>query len=353
MPLWEQVNITDIVEDVTTFMKHKNPAVKTETTRWLVRCFRSTRNPPEKGDIKPLADSLRVAQEDGFEPVRSAACEALGTLMKLVGERAFGPFLEGMDDIRKAKVKDAFEKAEVKCKVRAAPAAAPPPVRQTGTQKKAPPKPVSWHPFCYIFLVTRWLTLVSTDPQETAGDLEQQRECRAFPFALCSHQAGFQRTAGSCGGKFAWSKNLFLGAILITEAEQAKKPGAPSAPAAKKPAAAGAPSGGASKGNAKPTPTEPLRYKYSQEDAEAQAASVLPSEIIEELANSNWKARLAAIESLHDSLAGGEVSSCDAELVVRYLSKKPGWKESNFQVKHSSSRIFFIYTFFKIQLLTF
>jgi cytoskeleton-associated protein 5 len=90
-------------------------------------------------------------------------------------------------------------------------------------------------------------------------------------------------------------------------------------------------SAGPPKAAGKSAPAESLKYKYSQEDAEAQAASILPPEILEDLANSQWKPRLAAIESLHDWL-GGEGSGSDAEIVTRYLSKKPGWKESNFQV---------------------
>jgi hypothetical protein len=38
-------------------------------------------------------------------------------MMKIVGERAFGPVLEGLDDSRKQKVREWFEKAEVKFKV--------------------------------------------------------------------------------------------------------------------------------------------------------------------------------------------------------------------------------------------
>lgn len=38
------------------------------------------------------------------------------------------------------------------------------------------------------------------------------------------------------------------------------------------------------------------------------------------------------MESLHSWLSGGEMENVESELIVRYLSKKPGWKESNFQV---------------------
>lgn len=103
-----------------------------------------------------------------------------------------------------------------------------------------------------------------------------------------------------------------------------KKP-PPSAASATRPAAAAA------------KPSEPLKYKMSQEDAEAQAeGGALPEAIVAQLADPNWKQRLEGITALHDWLSGGELSNVESELVVRYLAKKPGWKESNFQVRSRS-----------------
>jgi cytoskeleton-associated protein 5 len=140
-----QVSLNDIVEDVATFAKHKNPQVKAETLKFLVRALRSTRSPPSREDTKTFASLLLTGCEDGFEPVRTAAAEGLGTLMKVVGERVLAAQLEGLDDLRKARVREFFEKAEVKCKPTAAgaPAAAKKPV--AAVAKAAPagaPKPV-------------------------------------------------------------------------------------------------------------------------------------------------------------------------------------------------------------------
>lgn len=67
--------------------------------------------------------------EDSFEPVRAAAMEGLGTLAKIVGERPLVKELEGLDDIKKGRVKEYMEKAEVKAKsgIKAAPAPRPNP----------------------------------------------------------------------------------------------------------------------------------------------------------------------------------------------------------------------------------
>jgi len=41
---------------------------------------------------------------------------------------------------------------------------------------------------------------------------------------------------------------------------------------------------------------------------------------------------ILAIENIQITLEGMDPSEVEAELVIRFLSKKPGWKESNFQV---------------------
>lgn len=78
---------------------------------------------------------------------------------------------------------------------------------------------------------------------------------------------------------------------------------------------------------------EPLRYKFSQEDAEFQSETIFPIEISTGLADSNWKARLETMEALEAWLRGGELVNVESEMIVRYLAKKPAWKESNFQVR--------------------
>ena len=51
--------------------------------------------------------------EDTAGPVREAAFEAIGTAMKVVGERVFGQYLDSLDKIKQDKVKEYFEKAEI------------------------------------------------------------------------------------------------------------------------------------------------------------------------------------------------------------------------------------------------
>jgi cytoskeleton-associated protein 5 len=118
--------LTDVLDEIQEGMKHKNPQVKSESLRYLVRCLRSTPIAPTKSEIQVIGESCTKLLADTYEPVRAAAQEALGTLMKIVGERQMIQFLDGVDDIRKAKIKEFFEKAEIKARARPEPKAAAP-----------------------------------------------------------------------------------------------------------------------------------------------------------------------------------------------------------------------------------
>ena len=73
-----------------------------------------------------------------------------------------------------------------------------------------------------------------------------------------------------------------------------------------------------------------MKFKHTPEDADALAADLIPSNISADLGNTNWKARLAAVEEMTTWLEG-VVEQVDSEVVVRFLAKK-GWNEKNFQV---------------------
>ena len=83
--------------------------------------------------------------EDSFAGARDEAAMCCGTLMKMVGERPLNPVMDGMADVRKAKVKEAFEKATVKCKAGGGPPKPPPAAAPAAAPKKkakpSPPQP--------------------------------------------------------------------------------------------------------------------------------------------------------------------------------------------------------------------
>ncbi|OLN87603.1 Spindle pole body component alp14 [Colletotrichum chlorophyti] len=136
-------SLTDCLEDIGTFLVHKNPQVKEGTMKFLIRCLRTTRDVPSKPEIATIVESGKKLLSESSEGLRSGGAEILGTVMKIIGERAMNPHMEGLDDIRKTKVKEFFETAEVKAKEKPKappPAAKPPagpPKRLVGGKKPA------------------------------------------------------------------------------------------------------------------------------------------------------------------------------------------------------------------------
>lgn len=146
-------SLTDCLEETLEFLKHKNPQVKEGTMKFLIRALKTTRDAPSKPEVTSIAEAAKKLLSESSEVLRSGGAEVLGTIMKIMGERAMGPHLEGLDDIRKTKIKEFFDAAEVKAKdkpkpppVVAAPkASAPAPrkmvAKKPGAAKKPPPAP--------------------------------------------------------------------------------------------------------------------------------------------------------------------------------------------------------------------
>lgn len=115
---------------------------------------------------------------------------------------------------------------------------------------------------------------------------------------------------------------------------QKKPPPAAAAPVPKKvaPAASAAAGKPAAKGSQAPAAAEPIKYKFSSEDAEIRAAELVPAQIAADLADANWKIRLAAMDEFIAWIEGSVAETAECEVLFRFLSKKPGWNEKNFQV---------------------
>lgn len=124
--VFASTSLSECLEEILEFLKHKNPQVKQETLKFLIRCLRTTRDVPSKPEVKSIAEAGTKLLTESSEVTRNGGAEILGTLMKIMGERAMNPFLDGIDDIRKAKIKEYFETAQVKAKDRPKPIVAPP-----------------------------------------------------------------------------------------------------------------------------------------------------------------------------------------------------------------------------------
>jgi cytoskeleton-associated protein 5 len=126
--VFASTSLQDCIEEILEFLKHKNPQVKLESTRFLIRCLKMTRDPPSPPEVKSIAEASTKLLTESQEVQRSAGAEVLGTLWKIMGDRIMNAHLDGLDEIRKTKIKEYYESAEVKAKYKPKAAAPPKPV---------------------------------------------------------------------------------------------------------------------------------------------------------------------------------------------------------------------------------
>ncbi|PWN35981.1 ARM repeat-containing protein [Meira miltonrushii] len=298
--VFQTVSFSDILEVTLNATKHKNPQVKTGAIQFLVRCLRETRSMPAKADIKPIADALVAATADGSSDVRDAGAQGLGTLMKLIGERAMNQYIDGLDDIKKGKIQEQYKSATVKVKqAGAAPASRPAPAA-------APPKPQS-------------------RPAPVAA-------ARKPAVVAAAEKPNFASSPAPAAAKAPAAVSRGPPARLLAGASKAPPAVAkPAAASTSRPAPAAKKSAGASGSSKAAGVNEPVKYRYHPDEAEARSSEIVPAHIQEELSTSVWKDRLAAMVKFNEWLKL-ESETVESELIVRFLSRKPGWKESNFQV---------------------
>ena len=106
------LGIEAVQEDALACLKHKTPTVVAETAKFLGRSFAKV--PPQlitnkkmvKGYVLALLDCLSHADSN----VREGSSEALGVLMKIIGEPQLSKLMPDLDQIKMAKVKEYCEK---------------------------------------------------------------------------------------------------------------------------------------------------------------------------------------------------------------------------------------------------
>uniref|UniRef100_A0A671X884 Cytoskeleton associated protein 5 n=1 Tax=Sparus aurata TaxID=8175 RepID=A0A671X884_SPAAU len=222
--------LQNLSEDILAVMDNKNPSIKQQASLFLARSFRHcTQATLPKSVLKPLCAALIKQVNDSAPEVRDAAFEALGTAMKVVGEKAVNPFLADLDKLK----------------------------------------------------------------------LDKVRICRRIK-----------------GGKRPLAR--------INSNQQ--KPSAGPSKKGKPTSAAG----GKSKKN--PDSKEITESELSAEVSEELAAGVLPASCIQQLDSANWKERLASMEEFQRAVETMDTAVMPCQALVRMLAKKPGWKETNFQV---------------------
>ncbi|XP_061825769.1 cytoskeleton-associated protein 5 isoform X1 [Nerophis lumbriciformis] len=254
--------LQNLSEDILAVMDNKNPSIKQQASLFLARSFRHCAQATlPKGVLKPFCAALIKQVNDSAPEVRDAAFEALGTAMKVVGEKAVNPYLADLDKLKLDKIKECADKVELPGGKKGAggggsvnkkqAAKVPPPAAEAPSKSSAPPK----------------------------------------------------KTSGGASSKSAGPP---------------KKGKAASA-------AAGKPK--------KTTDSKELtESELSAEVCEEQAASVLPASCVQQLDSANWKERLASMEEFQKAVETLDKTTIPCQALVRMLAKKPGWKETNFQV---------------------
>ncbi|XP_077282854.1 msps cytoskeleton-associated protein 5 isoform X2 [Temnothorax americanus] len=262
--IYQSISIDLILEDTLAALENKNPAVKAETAAYLARCFAHT--PPtnlNKKLLKSYTGALLKTLNEPDPTVRDNSAEALGTAMKLIGEKAMMPFLTDIDNLKMTKIKECADKAVIVVKV------------TSGTKKQERP---------------------NTAPAK----VESQRANKANKENSKSGKSSAARRPNTAAGKKAATKKAG-GSSSLTNLATSKK-------------------------------AVPMERNYSPEEIEEMAAQFLPAEIITGLVDGNWKTRLAAVTQLSDTVKTMDSAEVSAQVIVRTLAKKPGFKDTNFQV---------------------
>uniref|UniRef100_A0A8D8W5H1 Cytoskeleton-associated protein 5 n=1 Tax=Cacopsylla melanoneura TaxID=428564 RepID=A0A8D8W5H1_9HEMI len=268
-----------ILEDVLAALENKNPQVKGETVAFLGRCF--TKCTPlilNKKLLKTYVTALLKTLNEPDPTVRENSMVAIGTAMKVVGEKAIMPFLEDVNDANKmTKIKEYCDKA-VLC------------VKQPKPQKERP------------------TTAPSKAPAAKGG----------------SNAPKVVKTGGA-------AKAIKGGGGAVNSATMTRKPAASGGGAKPKPSSGASKSSSSSKLG--PSGGRVSSEKdLNDEEVEERAGELLPSNMVADLTDANWKTRLAAMEQLKPIITDIEDAPGTAQVLIRILNKKPGFKDNNFQV---------------------
>ncbi|XP_056348595.1 cytoskeleton-associated protein 5 isoform X3 [Oenanthe melanoleuca] len=264
--------LQNISEDILAVMDNKNPTIKQQTSLFIARSFRHcTPSTLPKSLLKPFCAALLKHINDSAPEVRDAGFEALGTALKVAGEKAVNPFLADVDKLKLDRIKECAEKVEL-------------------VYGKKP------------------------------GGAAEKKEGKP----IAGKAAALPGPAGDKETKDAATKPGPL------KKASAVKPGVP--PKKGKPATAAGTGGAGAKGKKGPETKEIFESELSIEVCEEKAAAVLPASCIQQLDSGNWKERLACMEEFQKAVELMERSEMPCQALVRMLAKKPGWKETNFQV---------------------
>ncbi|XP_067640391.1 protein mini spindles isoform X2 [Eurosta solidaginis] len=272
--IYPATNLEAMQECIVESLGNKNPSVKSETAFFLARAFARTQPTVlNKKLLKLLVTTLIKTLNEPDPTVRDASAEALGTLLKLMGDKAVGPFLIEVDALKMAKIKECQEKAEIKVKV-------------VGVKKERPATAPT----------SKRSAAAASNVGSGASSRSASTELKPISRpATAGNKKTVVKRAAASGGTAPLSKSASSAKVLATERE------------------------------------------LSLEEVQAKAEELLPPDVLAGLIDSNWKNRLAACETLLQTVGEFDAKQTGlSQILVRTISaRKPGLKEMNFQVlKH-------------------
>lgn len=247
----QQVN-DSFLEEVSPFIVHKNPSVRSETLLWLSRLMQSMHQAPSKKDCKFIVEAVIPAMDDSTTEVREASAVCLAWIQKFLGEAGAAPFFEKLDKIKLNKIKELSEKIHPVGK------SVPSIAVASAVKVVAPTRPVPAPP-------------VPAPQPNRKIPAESQ---------LTSDLAPKSRKMDIDG------------------------------------------------------PSSSLSFSHSDEEVIKFCTEWFGETLCSELSDSVWKTRLTAMEQIYTKIdeASELPLGFSTELLARFFSQKPSWKESNFQV---------------------
>ncbi|PCD34825.1 hypothetical protein AU210_007420 [Fusarium oxysporum f. sp. radicis-cucumerinum] len=79
-------DLTECLEDITTYLGNKNPQVKEGTMKFLIRCLRNTRDVPSKPEQATICEAGKKLLSESSPALRDGGAEILGTIMKIIDD---------------------------------------------------------------------------------------------------------------------------------------------------------------------------------------------------------------------------------------------------------------------------
>ncbi|XP_066968382.1 cytoskeleton-associated protein 5 isoform X2 [Macrobrachium rosenbergii] len=118
--IYQTTSLESIQETVCSALNNKNPQVKAETAGFLGRAFcYCTPTILSKKLLKAFTTDLLKTLNESDANVREQSAVALGTALKVVGEKVMMVFIADVDILKMQKIKEASEKVEMKVKIAA------------------------------------------------------------------------------------------------------------------------------------------------------------------------------------------------------------------------------------------